>query len=152
MGVLLTWIGTGVAGVYVLFNFVGFILHLCLIRGDRKYQVWEKQDNCCCSTITLMVSTTVSFRFALIQYSRLGHLESFSAVLSSDRKLLPYNVLAICSIVFICIPNIVFSAWVCYLQSTMNYLFFTSIENGLMAVLIIVFVIAQLIAPKNQML
>ena len=40
LGALIRWIGTGIGGIYFIFNLVGFILYLARVRKDRKYKVW----------------------------------------------------------------------------------------------------------------
>ena len=60
--------------------------------------------------------------------------------------------MGIAAIIFICVPNIVISAWVAYLQTKMNYLFFTSIENSAVNLIMIVITIVQLLTPKGFVL
>lgn len=40
LGTLIRWIGTGIGGVYFIFNVVSFILYLTRVRKDRKYKNW----------------------------------------------------------------------------------------------------------------
>ena len=74
-----------------------------------------------------IVALILSFRFSVLKYSKLGHLQKFSATLTHDSKLSHENTLAYVSIILINISTVVVAAWVTYLQTKMNYLFFTSI-------------------------
>ena len=60
--------------------------------------------------------------------------------------------MGVAAIICICVPNIVISAWVAYLQTKMNYLFFTSIENSAVNLIMIIITIAQLLTPKGFVL
>jgi hypothetical protein len=39
-GAILKIIATAISGVYVLFNFIGFIVYLKVTRKDKKYKTW----------------------------------------------------------------------------------------------------------------
>lgn len=60
--------------------------------------------------------------------------------------------MGVASILLISVPTGVMSAWIGYLQTQMNYLFFTCIENGIVSVIMIVICIAQLLTPKGFVL
>lgn len=151
-GSVLRIVLTAIAGVYVLFNIVSFLTYLKITRNDRKYRTWEKQDNKCASVTVSIIALIVSFRFSLLKYSKLGHLQKFSATLSHDSKLSHENLLSFLSIALISLPLIVTSAWVAYLQLSMNYLFFTSIETSVLSVIMIILSIVQSLSPKNYTL
>jgi hypothetical protein len=103
--------------VYVGFNVVGFVYGLCRLKGDKKYEGWERQDNRIGAIVIKVVSLLVSFRFMLVKFSRLGHKEMFSATLQSKEPFQYLNVLSISSIFLISIPSIVLSAYLTYTQT-----------------------------------
>ena len=138
--------------VYVCFNILGFVLYLAITRNDRKYRVWEKQDNRCASIIVTIVALLLTFRFSLLKYSKLGHLQKFSATLAADSRLTHENLLAYLSILCISIPAIAISGWISYLQTTQNYLFFTSMEVTILEVIMIIISIMQSLSPQGYAL
>lgn len=83
-GTLLRIAATVLAGIYVLFNIIGFIFYLKVTRNDKKFRTWEKQDNKCTSITISIVALIFTFRFSILKYSKLGHLLRFSATLSND--------------------------------------------------------------------
>lgn len=131
---------------------LGFLLYIYITRKDRKFIVWEKQDNKVASIIVTIIAFIFSFRFIMLKYSKLGELHHFSATLSHDSKLSHQNILAYFSILLISIPAIIISAWIAYLQKSLNYLFFTSIEVSVVSVIMIILSIIQSLSPKNYTL
>ena len=152
LGTLIKYIGSGIGGIYIIFNILSFILFLALVRNDRKHRQWEAQDNKCSSVVITCIAFLLSFRFSLLKYSRLAHFQAFSATLSNDNRLSHYNGMGVAGIILINLPNVAISAWVAYLQTKMNYLFFTCIENSVISVIMIVICIAQLLTPKGFVL
>ena len=65
-----------------------------------------------------------------------------SAKLSSADKFVHYKVLAILGLL-INVGSILVAAYISYLQSSMNYLFFSCLEVAILSVLMIVFAIAM---------
>ena len=74
-----------------------------------------------------------------------------SAKLSSADKFVHYKVLAILGLL-INAGSILVAAYISYLQSSMNYLFFSCLEVAILSVLMIVFAIALLCVPPEQLL
>ena len=56
------------------------------------------------------------------------------------------------SIGIICVPAIVVSGWISYLQTTMNYLFFTSMEVTVFSIIMIIISILQSFTPKGYVM
>ena len=137
---------------YCCLNVLGFFLFLFLVRRDRKYRVWEKQDNLCSSITITVVALLVSFRFGLLKYSKLGNLQRFSATLAADSKITHENILAYLSIGIISVPAIAISGWISYLQVTMNYLFFTSMEVTILSIMMVIISILQTFTPKGYVM
>ena len=135
--------------IYCAINILAFFFYLCIIRKDRKYRVWEKQDNLCASLAITFVALLISFRFGVLKYSKLAHSQKFSATVASDSKISHYNLFAYVSIGIISVPAIVVSAWISYLQTTMNYLFFTSMEVTVFCIIMIIVSILQSLTPKG---
>jgi hypothetical protein len=136
---------------YFLINIIQWILWLCRIASDKKYKQWEIQDNRCASKTVWLFSLILSFRLDTIRFSRTAHSERLSARLESTDKFKHYTVLAILGIL-INLCSILVAAYVFYLQSTMNYLFFSCIEVAIMSVLMIIFSIAMLCVPASQLI
>jgi|688.fasta_scaffold387717_1 hypothetical protein len=88
----------------------------------------------------------------MLKYSKLGHLQKFSATLSHDSKLNHENIMSYISIGLISIPIVVIAAWTSYLQNKMNYLFFTSLEVAVISVIMIILSIVQSLSPKGYTL
>lgn len=151
-GNILKIAATALVGVYFGFNVLGFLLYIYITRKDRKFIVWEKQDNKVASIIVTIIAFIFSFRFIMLKYSKLGELHHFSATLSHDSKLSHQSILAYFSILLISIPAIIISAWIAYLQKSLNYLFFTSIEVSVVSVIMIILSIIQSLSPKNYTL
>jgi hypothetical protein len=85
----------------------------------------------------------------MLKFSKLGDLHHFSATLSHDSKFSHITILAYMSIILISLPAGVIAAWIAYLQKSLNYLFFTSIELTIIAVIMIVLSIIQSLSPKG---
>ena len=62
------------------------------------------------------------------------------------------TILAYLSIVFISLPAIGLAGYITYLQTSMNYLFFTSIEVAVIGVIMIILSILQALIPKKYIL
>jgi hypothetical protein len=67
--------------VYVLFNIVSFSLSCLMLKKDKKFMGWQRQDNKSGSMVISTISLVISFRFYLIKFSKLGNKEIFSAIL-----------------------------------------------------------------------
>lgn len=87
IGTALKIVATIITANYLLLNIINFILYLKVTRNDRKYRTWEKQDNKSASIVVATISLIFSFRFSVLKYSKLGHLQKFSATLAHDSKL-----------------------------------------------------------------
>jgi hypothetical protein len=141
-----------IIGIYVCLNIIGFILYIKITKNDKKFRVWEKQDNKFVSILVSIIGLILSFRFSMLKYSKLGHLQKFSATLSHDSKLNHENIMSYISIGLISIPTVVIAAWTSYLQNKMNYLFFTSLEIAVISVIMIILSIIQSLSPKGYTL
>ena len=87
-----------IIGIYVCLNIIGFILYIKITKNDKKFRVWEKQDNKFVSILVSIIGLILSFRFSMLKYSKLGHLQKFSATLSHDSKLNHENIMSYISI------------------------------------------------------
>lgn len=87
LGTYLKLAATALCIIYLGMNLLGFFLYLKIIRSDNKFRVWEMQDNRCASIAVTILALLFSFRFSLLKYSKLGHLQKFSATLASDSRL-----------------------------------------------------------------
>lgn len=72
-----------IGSVYVIFNVLQFVLWNVRVKVDKKYRLWEKQDNRCASLSIAVVSLFCSFRLDALKFSRTGHNPRLSARLSS---------------------------------------------------------------------
>jgi hypothetical protein len=109
------------------------------------------QDNRCASVSLWILGFLLSFRLDALKYSRTAHSERLSAKLSTADRFRHYTVLAILGIA-INACSILVAAYISYLQSSMNYLFFSCLEVAIVSVLMIVFAIALLCVPPEQLL
>ena len=133
--------------VYVTFNVVQFICWKCKIQPDKKYALWEIQDNKCASYFIAFLGIFLSFRLDAIKFSRTGHSQRLSARLSSPSKFKHYSVLAIFGI-FLNATCILASVYLSYLQGSLNYLFFNCLEVTILSVVMIVLSIVMLCVPR----
>ena len=67
---------------YGVLNIVELICWRCVIASDRKYKLWEKQDNKCSSVFIAVLGLFLSFRLDAFKYSRTAHSPRLSARLS----------------------------------------------------------------------
>lgn len=138
------------AALYLLSNLLNLLCYIP-IRRDRKYSVWILDHKV--STIVVMcIATVVSFRFSRIQFSKLGGWELFSARLQTTAPFLAYNILTIGSLGYLNLFAVVLCGLISYNQSTMNQLFFSSLEVVLMEVVVLAVALAEVIKPKNYLL
>ena len=63
-------------------NITEFICWRYSIASDRKYKLWEKQDNKCSSIFIAILGLFLSFRLDAFKYSRTAHSPRLSARLS----------------------------------------------------------------------
>lgn len=70
-----------IVAVYAGFNVLAFVGVFCVLKGDRRFSLWERQDNRSGSIVVSLVSLIVTFRFYMIKFSKLGNREIFSATL-----------------------------------------------------------------------
>lgn len=139
-----------IGGLYFLSNLLNLLCYIP-IRRDRKYNVWML-DHRASTVVVMCLSTALSFRFSRIQFSKLGGWEVFSARLVSTSPYLFYNILTVCSIGYINLFAIVLCGMISYNQSSMNQLFFSSLEVVLMEVIVLAVALAEVIKPKNYLL
>lgn len=136
----------------MLFNIVEFILWKVRISADKKYRLWEKQDNRCSSVIIAIIALFLSFRFDTLKYSKVGHKYQLSARLTTPEAFSHYSALAVLAIFLISLSSLVVSIYISSLQTSLNYLFFTGLEVTIIAVIMLVMSIAMLCVPKKQLL
>ncbi len=130
-------------------NTVLFCVYIC---SDRLFKNWVRQGNYCSITIVFTIGMLISFRFMGLVFSRLGHREFFTAVLTSSEKYFPSNILCILSVVLLDIPGAVISGLVAYNQVVQNYLFFSSLEVACVCIIMIIINILYLLAPSDYSL
>lgn len=140
-----------IGGVYIFFNVLQFILWNKRIAADRQYKLWEKQDNRCASLSIAIVSLVFSFRLDTLKFSRTAHNPHLSARLTSPEMFRHYSVLAILSLMLSAVTILV-SVYISYLQTSLNYLFFTGIEIAVIAIIMILLSVAVLCVSKAQLL
>lgn len=136
---------------YGVMNGVQFVCWLCRIERDKKYRQWERQNNRCASVLIAVLSLLFSFRLDAIKFSKTGHSERLSARLQSPEVFAHYSVLAIIAIL-INAASIVVSVYILYLQSSLNYLFFSCIEVAIVSVLMLTLSIVMLCIPREQLI
>lgn len=62
-----------ILAVYMLLNTLSAIFWARIMRHDRKYAMWENQDNKSSSFSIAVISFVFSYRFELICFSKLVH-------------------------------------------------------------------------------
>ena len=113
-----------ILSAYGILNMVQLVCWRCVIVGDRKYRLWEKQDNRCASVFIAILGLFLSFRLDAFKYSRTAHSPRFSARLSSPELFKHYSVLALIGM-FLNAGSILAAVYLSSIQDTLNYLFFT---------------------------
>lgn len=78
----LKYVAIAIVAIYFLFNFTSFLLYMLVTKKDRKFVVWQKQDNQLSTGIVTAISLAVTFRFSVLKFSKLANLPSLSATLS----------------------------------------------------------------------
>ena len=136
---------------YGILNLTQFVCWKCIIDTDRKYTLWTKQDNKCASNFIAFIGIFLSFRLDALKFSKTAHSYRLSARLSTPDLFLHYSVLAIISI-FLNASSIIAAIYISYLQSSLNYLFFTCLEVTIVSLLMIILSIVMLCVPKEQLL
>lgn len=92
-----------------------------------------------------------SFRLDALKFSRTGHNPHLSARVASPDVFKHYSVLAVLSLGLSAISMVV-SVYVSYLQTSLNYLFFTGFEVAIIAIIMMVLSIAMLCVSRAQLL
>lgn len=62
-----------ICGVYAIFNLSSCVYNFWIRFNDKRYRIWEKQDNRLASIIIDIISLLLSFRFLTLKFSKLGH-------------------------------------------------------------------------------
>ena len=101
---------------YGILNITQFVLWNCRISNDRKYKLWEKQDNRCASITIAILGIFLSYRFDSLKFSKTGHSQRLSARLSNPEVFKHYSILAVVGM-FINACSILVSVYISYLQS-----------------------------------
>jgi hypothetical protein len=132
---------------YGVFNAVQLICWKCVVQPDKKYALWEKQDNKCASVSLAVLGLFLSFRLDALVFSKTGHSQRLSARLTSPGKFKHYSVLGVLSF-FISAASILCSVYISYLQSSLTYLFFNCLEVAILSVVMIILSIVMLCVPR----
>lgn len=140
-----------VIALYFCFNLAQLLCWASRIAVDRKYRLWEKQDNRCASVAVAVASFCLSFRFSAICFSQVGHAAAFSARLSGESVFRHYSILALLSLL-LSAATILSSIYISYLQTSLNFLFFTGLEVAILAVLMSVLSLVLFCVPAKQLL
>jgi hypothetical protein len=140
-----------VLALYFSFNTAQLVCWATRVAVDRKYRLWEKQDNRSASVAVAVASFCLSFRFSAISFSQVGHAPAFSARLSGESVFRHYPVLAVLSLL-LSAGTILSSIYISYLQTSLNFLFFTGLEVAILAVLMSVLSLVLFCVPARQLL
>jgi hypothetical protein len=145
------WAPVAILVGYGLLNVAQWLSWKCVVSQDRKYRLWEKQDNKCASASLAGLSLLLSFRLDSLVFSRTAHSQRLSARVSSPEVFRPYSALAIAGMLMngCCI---VAAGYLSYLQTSLTYLFFSCLEVAILSVIMLVLAVAMLCVPKEQLL
>jgi len=133
--------------IYSAFNVLQLLCWKCIIQPDKKYFLWEKQDNKCTSVSLALLGLFLSYRLDALVFSKTGHSQRLSARLTSPGKFKHFSVLAVLGM-FISAGSILASVYISYLQTSLTYLFFNCLEVAILSVVMIVLSIVMLCVPR----
>lgn len=128
-------VATVLLALYLVTNLVNLLAYI-KIRLDRKYKLWLL-DNHWSNIIIMTLSAIVSWRLSRLQFSKIAGWTPFTARLSHNSSYIGYHILSGLSLLYISIFGIVLCCWMSYRQTSMNQLFFSSLEVALIELMMV---------------
>ncbi|KAL4429269.1 hypothetical protein ABPG74_013575 [Tetrahymena malaccensis] len=136
--------------LHFLFNIVNLAFYFIYMRRDTHFIYWLSQiQNKICHGFIRFFSLTFTHKFENFMFSKFFGFSFFSAKLTTVHQLLPYNIIAGLSILFVNVPMIVAASATIYYDDQFEQMFIEGLEVIIINLILIGFMIANTKKPDD---
>ncbi|EAS02237.2 transmembrane protein, putative (macronuclear) [Tetrahymena thermophila SB210] len=136
--------------LHFLFNIINLAFYFIYMRRDSHFIYWLSQfQNKICHGFIRFFSLTFTHKFENFMFSKFFGFSFFSAKLTSVHQLLPYNIVAGLSILFVNAPMIIAASATIYYDDQFEQMFIEGLEVILINLILIGFMITNTKKPED---
>ncbi|KAL4463539.1 hypothetical protein ABPG72_010881 [Tetrahymena utriculariae] len=136
--------------LHFLFNIINLAFYFIYMRKDTHFIYWLSQiQNKICHGFIRFFSLTFTHKFENFMFSKFFGFSFFSAKLTTVHQLLPYNIVAGLSMIFVNVPMIVAASATIYYDDQFEQMFIEGLEVIIINLILIGFMIANTKKPED---